>query len=97
MVVLPEPRGEAAVLRAAGAALVFRAAGLRGVVFLAALVRDALRDEACRAVPLVDPCRDRDAVDVRVDLPAFRAPPRAVLRADDLDRLLDDALRLAMS
>jgi hypothetical protein len=28
---------------------------------------------------------------------AFRAPPRAVLRTDDLDRLLDDALRLAMS
>jgi hypothetical protein len=48
-----------------------------------------------RAVVLRLPCRD--AADFRVDLPAERAPPRAVLRADDLDRLLDDALRLAMS
>ena len=37
------------------------------------------------------------AAGFRVDFPAERAPPRAVLRADDLDRLLDDALRLAMS
>jgi hypothetical protein len=67
---------------------------LRGTVFGAVLLRVlafpaavAFLAEVFRLVPAA----------FRVDLVAFRAPPRAVLRTDDLDRLLDDALRLAMS
>jgi hypothetical protein len=70
----------------------FLADTVLAAVFFAPL-RAVLR-AALRAVVLRPPCRD--AADFRVDLPAERAPPRAVLRADDFDRLLDDALRLAM-
>lgn len=80
---------------------VLRDAGVRAVDFcldaarLAAVFFAPPLRAVLRAVVLRPPCRV--AADFRVDLPAERAPPRAVLRADDLDRLLDDALRLAMS
>ena len=73
---------------------------LAGLLFLAGFGAAALRAVVFRAAALVAPLRAADFLPpaaFRVDLPAFRAPPRAVLRTDDLDRLLDDALRLAMS
>jgi hypothetical protein len=78
--------------------LVLRAAVFLAAVFDGAAFRAVLR-AAFRAVlrAVLRAALGRDAADLRVDLPAGRAPPRPVLRADDLDRLLDDALRFAMS
>jgi hypothetical protein len=70
-----------------------RAGAFRPADFFAAPARAVLRAVVLRPAACLAPCR----AGFRVDFPAERAPPRAVLRADDLDRLLDDALRLAMS
>ena len=93
-VVAPAVRRTGALLAVAGLRAVLRADTVPLADFFAAPVRVVLRAAVLRPPA----CRElfRDAV-FRVDLPAERAPPRAVLRADDLDRLLDDALRLAMS
>jgi hypothetical protein len=92
----PEVRRTVVAFRAPPCVVGFRAEAFRARVFFAA----PFPDEVLR-LPWLEPCRvvRLEAVrdDFPVDLPAFRAPPRAVLRADDLDRLLDDALRLAMS
>jgi hypothetical protein len=89
-----ELRGTAAFRPATFRAAVLRAVTFRFDDFVVAPVRAVLRALVVRPPAFRAPCRPAG---FRVDFPAERAPPRAVLRADDLDRLLDDALRLAMS
>jgi hypothetical protein len=87
-------------VRAAGDALragAFRAATVRVEVFRAGLLRAAVFFVPPFRAPFGAAALRLRTADFRVDFAAFGAPPRAVLRTGDLDRLLDDALRLAMS